>query len=296
MDKEENSSVTKISLEKRISSHQTPGEAIIGASLEMNTKNVEDTPVPTSPRALNSYRLLRGDTMGCVKTIQRRGKSYMIKDDFASEEDQMDSEGPDKMISDLYEETLNISITTNRKASIFKILYVLSNLFMIIAGSVIGILSLSGDTVQSYISSILGFLITGIQTSLTTFSIEKRGVLLKEISSRLRRISRNLKILQNSDIKARDKIKKLEEFYAEVDELDLSIFDNNITSKNVKPVNLNISEKPNNSSGLNSEESDESDKSSEDNKKEGLGLSNGIKNMFRRKKRGILPTTIQQTV
>jgi len=290
----ENSSVMKISLEKKIKS-QSPGEAIIGASLDLNSKNFQDVPLPTSPRTLNSSPFLRGETFGYVKTIQRRGKSYMIKDDLISEEDQIESEGPDKMIGDLYDETLNISISTNRKAGIFKILYVLSNLFMIIAGSVIGILSLSGNIVESYISSILGFVITGVQTSLTTFSIEKRGVLLKEISSRLRKISRNLKLLQNSDMKARDKIKKLEEFYAEVDELDLSIFDNNITSKNVKPVNLNISEKPNNSSSLNTEESDDTDKSSDD-KKDNLRLSNGIRNIFRRKKREILPTTVKHSV
>ena len=175
-------------------------------------------------------------SIGYIKTIQRRGNTYMIRDSLPSEEDPVESDGVDRMIEDLYTETLHMSSSSGRKAGLFKIFYVLATIFVTISGAVIGVLTLEGyESCSSlYIAAVLGFMITAIQTLLSTFSIEKRSVLLKDVSNKLRRISRELKVLQNSEINPKKKMVKLEEFYAEVDELDISIFDNTITTSSVR--------------------------------------------------------------
>lgn len=175
-------------------------------------------------------------TVSYIKSIQRRGNTYTIRDSVPSEEEQLPSDGTDQMIQDLYSDAMSMSLSANRKASIFKLCNVLATIFMTIAGVVIGVLSLNNNqgAIGHYISSILGFVITAIQTLLSTFSIEKRSVLLKEVASKLRKVAREIKILQNSEKSTREKMLKLEEFYAEVDELDLSIFDSSITTVSIK--------------------------------------------------------------
>lgn len=168
---------------------------------------------------------------GYIKTIQRRGNTYMIRDSLPSEDDPAETNGADQMLTDLYHDTIRLSTEANRKASIFKILYFFSTFLTIIGGVVVGILSIGGG--NSYLIAALGFVITGIQTFLTTFSIERRGVLLKDVSGKLRKVSRQVRALQLSDSKPKDKMKKLEDYYTEVDELDLSMFDNKITTSPV---------------------------------------------------------------
>lgn len=162
-------------------------------------------------------------TPSYIRTIKRRGNIYVV--------DEQASSSIDQMIEDLYTEALSMSLDANRKAKMLKFFNILANIFLVISGAVIGVLTLNqSNTSYYYISSILGFMITGIQTLMSMFSIEKRCVLLKTISANLRKTSRQIKNLETSNLKRKDKKKKLEEYYTEMDELDLIIFDNNITT------------------------------------------------------------------
>lgn len=166
-----------------------------------------------------------------VKTIQKKGNTYMIREEIPFEKKYLEIDETDKMIEGLYNKALNMSQEANRKSNIFKFLYVISSFFMTIAGAVIGVLALQsyGSNTTKYVSSVLGFSVTCIQTLLSTFSIERRAVLLREVSSKLRRICRQIKEMKHTELKYKDKMKILEEYHTEVDELDLNIFDNNIT-------------------------------------------------------------------
>lgn len=156
-----------------------------------------------------------------VKTIRRRGNVYVVP----GNPDTPDS--TEDMINDLYNETLNLSVRANSKARRLKFLNVLSNIYLVISGAVIGVLTLnSSNEALMYTAAVLGFAITAIQTLMTMFSIEKRGVTLMDISHSLRKMSRKIKALNAVEMKPRDKMKKLEEYYTEIDELDLAMFDN----------------------------------------------------------------------
>lgn len=185
--------------------------------------------------------LLKAATLGYMKTVQRRGNTYMIRDSIPSDDDPVESDGVDHMITDLYNETMQMSSSANSRAGIFKYLYVLAAIFITIAGAIVGSLTIQGfsNAESQYAAGILGFGIAAVQALVSTFSIQNRSVLLKEVSNRLRKVARGLKNLQNSESKPRDKMKRLEEYYAEVDELDLNMFDNTITSVSAPKVSSN---------------------------------------------------------
>ena len=195
-----------------------------------------DSPINSDANILAGAPSFRGvtsprSTAGYMRTIQRRGNTYMIKDSLPSEEDPIESDSTGRMIEDLYTEALQMSSAANRTAGIFKLLYVLSNVFLITAGLIIGILTLQGyeTEITKYVAAVFAFTVSATQVRMSTFSIEKRGVLLKDISLKLRKVSRQIKALQSSDLKPKDKIRKLEDYYTEVDELDLAIFDHTVT-------------------------------------------------------------------
>lgn len=170
-----------------------------------------------------------------MRTIERRGNTYLIRDSLPSEEDQMESDAVEKMIQDLYKETIAMSWSANRKASLFKTINILISLFTIVAGVVVGVstLDMCSNANSAHIFAIMGFLITAFNTLQNVFTFEKRSVLLKDVANKSRDISRKVKALQIVDMKPKDKLKKVDELYAEVDQLDISIFDNKIT---ISPV------------------------------------------------------------
>jgi hypothetical protein len=164
----------------------------------------------------------------------------MARDSLPNDEDDpVQTDSTEMMINDLYSDSLRLSSIANRKASVFKGLYITCVFVIIVAGAATGILSINND---EYIVSAIGFVTTAIQALATTFSFERRGVLLKDVSNKLRKVSRQIRSLQNTDIKQKDKMRKLEEYYDEVNELDLNMFDNAITTStmakatNVLPV------------------------------------------------------------
>jgi hypothetical protein len=178
----------------------------------------------------------RPSQVGYIKTIQRRGNTYMVRDSLPSEEDPAEMDSTQRMSEDLYAEAIRMSTKASRLSSLYKTLYVLVNLLVIVAGVAITIISIPG---RNYPSMVLGALISGAQTFMSTFSIEKRGVLLRDLTNKLRHVSRQVKSLQMSDLKPKEKLREIDKLYAEVDELDLSIYDNNITAnKAAIPSNI----------------------------------------------------------
>jgi hypothetical protein len=178
---------------------------------------------------VNRPPVMRQPGVGYIKTIKRRGNTYMIRDSLPSEDDPSETNETDQMIRDLYVDAIELSSSASRRAGAFKFLYVLASFLIILGGAIVSIVSIGED----YIVSVIGCIIVAIQTLLTTFSIERRGVLLRDISHKLRKVSRHVRSLQTSDMKPRDKMKKLEEYYTEVDELDLHMFDNKITTSSI---------------------------------------------------------------
>ena len=184
------------------------------------------------------------------RSIERRGRVYMIKDPVRSEDDDVVNGGnTSSMIDDLYHDALEMSSRANRIASLHKMIYTFCTFLIIIGGITVTIISIGKN---DYTTTVIGAVITGIQTIVTTFSIERRGVLLRDTANKARAISRKCRALQISDLKEETKMHRIEDLYAEVDELDMNIFDNNITSS--KPSKVTLSKGRRGDSDLNSKD------------------------------------------
>jgi hypothetical protein len=207
-----------------------------------------------NPVTLTSPPLLKNSPLPQMsRTINRRGNSYVINDSLPSD-DPSESDMTDTMISDLYEESQNLSKKASLRASWFKILYVLGTITIIIAGVVIGVISFGKN---DFLTTAFGLGVTALQTFLTTFSIEKRGVILKDISAKLRKVSWKLKKLQTAHLGKAEKIRQMEDYYSEVDDLDMAIFDNKFIGNQPKPKALPSTSDKKGDSDLNSKSQEE---------------------------------------
>ncbi len=195
------------------------------SSLSLMTDHSLTSPMNTSGR------------LGYIRSIQRRGNTYMIREELPFDDDPIQNDGADRMIEDLYNETIKMSVDSVRKAKFFKVLYIFATIIFIVGGAAVGTLSVQEfeTEITRYAVATIGFIIAAVQSAMIAFSIEKRGVLLKDISIKLRKMSRDLRSLRNSDLKSKEKIKQLEEYYAEVDDYDLNMFDNSVISNIKKP-------------------------------------------------------------
>lgn len=211
-------------------------------------ESISRPPIPIKQNSSNG--LNNSGSYGYMKTIQRRGNTYMIRDSLPSEDDAEEMNDTDRMSRDLYIDSIKLSTGAGRGASMFKMLYFICAFLMILGGVAVGIISYGKI---DYFVSAIGFALTAIQTFLITFSIEKRGVLLKDVSNKSRKISREVRMLQTSDMKPHDKMKKLDEYYTELDDLDLTMFDNKITTAPLAK-GTNIIGNPNDSSQTSGDE------------------------------------------
>ena len=127
----------------------------------------------------------------------------------------------------LHEDCIRLSNRAVTIANIYKAINIISIIFITISGAVVGILALeiNKNYVTYLIASILGFSITVVRTLMSVFGVEKRAVLIKDTANRLRRIARAIKTLQNTQTCSRDFLKLIENYYAEVDELDIGMID-----------------------------------------------------------------------
>lgn len=173
------------------------------------------------------------------RVLERRGVQYVIND--LASPNVADSQVIDKMIQDLYNDSLKMAVSAYQTSVWFRIGYLLANLFFIVSTAGIGILSLFSTNLSAikYIISALGFINSGIQAILTTFSIQSRSVLLRTSSDKLRKISRQVRLLQVIELLPLDKYKKLEQFYTEIDDIDVTMFNNNLSAKTKETLPIN---------------------------------------------------------
>lgn len=207
---------------------------IVPNMAEVKRTGSEDLSPPKSKSKTLTEIPMLASSSSFNRVIQRRGNNYVIRSSLPSESDDGDHDSVDKMIDDLYQEAIKLSQKSYRISGIFRVLNIFLTLTIIILGAVIGILSINSSCASAGLSGALGFLITAIQSFLSVFAIQKRSVLLRDVSGRLRKLSREVRTLRGA--KRKTKLKRLESYYAELDELDLNIFDNNITTVNQRRV------------------------------------------------------------
>jgi hypothetical protein len=188
-------------------------------------------------------------TSGTSKTSYRlNGNTYVIKTTESNE----DVEDIFSVIDNMYDNTVLKSNNANYKAFFYKLCHVFSSIFIVIVGSIIGALGASNsnnsniicinntitDTQQPFIYAItiMGFAITAIKSLATLFNIEQRSIMMKQISIRLRRISREIKMLKTIHMTPEEYCKKMEEYNILIDELEINMFGeitNTLDNKNI---------------------------------------------------------------
>lgn len=210
-----------------------------------------------------AYRVLldRSGPVTRLKTISRRGNTYNIQSPREPEPSVYLADADDdefiKMASDLHLDVLAASEAANKKANVFSGFSLFCTFMVIVGGLVVGFLGFfnyqaivitnSTDTTAKEAITItigsIGLLIATLQGLETGFSLHKRSVTLKQAHNRLRKLARQIKDLERSDLKLDDKFKRLDQFYDKLDELEMVMFDNSITDSYRQASNSNTSEK-----------------------------------------------------
>lgn len=166
------------------------------------------------------------------KPIKKIGDYYLIKIDNLKEDEEKLQK--DYILEKLHSSIVRDSLITNFKSQIMRLLYVMGSIGITIFGIAIGVLSLTGEcelTTNQYVAAILGFVSAGLNTLIALFNLEKRGVLMKDISNRQNRLSRKLRELQNrKNVSIEEKERIVDEIYTEMEELDLMSIDSSILS------------------------------------------------------------------
>lgn len=199
----------------------------------MEIPNIIINPEP----ALNTNRV----------TYRRNGTTYVIKND-GSDEDVADIHA---IINEMYDYTMILANNADLKASFCKASHIFGAIFVTIAGSVIGALSACTNNILVnynatinidqnitvlytilYTTTVLGFCISVVKTLLSIFNIEQRGLILKDIAIKLRKIARNIKGLKNVNISIEEIYRRIDDFHTEIDELNVSMFGSTQLPKN----------------------------------------------------------------
>jgi hypothetical protein len=193
------------------------------------------------------------DSTPSARTFRRKGNTYVIKNSGSNE----DVEDIYHVIDELYAETNSMAIWADWKANIYKFIFIFSSIYIIVAGAVVGVLGI-GNRVVSNISNsttieeysptniaviVLGFSITVLKSLLDVFTIQKRSFLLKQSGIKLRKIARDVKSLKNLQLSNLELFRRIDEFYMEIDELDIKMFNNeDLTTKKEGAVNTTPSQ------------------------------------------------------
>lgn len=161
-----------------------------------------------------------------IKTVQRRGNIYMVKESLSDSGESVTCDGTEQMINDAYRDALKIRSRAEKMSTIYKFLYMLTTFYLIVVGTIIGVITLPGYVTDStaYVASVLSFSITAIQTFVHTFSIGKKATSLKQNSLGMNAIARKIAALQISDKSDIEKRKEMDTIYPEIDDLQLKIY------------------------------------------------------------------------
>jgi len=178
-----------------------------------------------SDQAMSSSRL----------TFRRKGTTYVVKNTESNE----DVADIFHLIDEMYEDTAKKSIISKYKATIYKFFDLFFNIFICIAGAIVGSFGAINNNfatnnttsiglldVQSvfYVQAVLGFAITAAKALASLLNLEQRSISMKQISVQLRRIARAVKMLKTTTMSVDDYIKKMDEYNILIDELDIDMF------------------------------------------------------------------------
>jgi hypothetical protein len=191
------------------------------------------------------------DPSPSARTYRIKGNTYVIKNSDSNE----DVEDIYHVIDELYTETNYMAIWADWKANIYKFIFIGCSIYIIVAGAAVGVLG-TGNRIISGVSNstniqdysptniaviVLGFSITILKSLLDVFTIQKRSFLLKQSGIKLRKIARDVKSLKNLQLSNLELFRRIDEFYMEIDELDIRMFNNeDFTVK--KEVNVTSSQ------------------------------------------------------
>lgn len=178
-----------------------------------------------SDQAMSSSRL----------TFRRKGTTYVVKNTDSNE----DVADIFHIIDEMYEDTAKKSTISKYKATIYKFFDLFFNIFICIAGAIVGSFGAINNNfatnnttsiglldVQSvfYVQAVLGFAITAAKALASLLNLEQRSISMKQISVQLRRIARAVKMLKTTTMSVDDYIKKMDEYNILIDELDIDMF------------------------------------------------------------------------
>lgn len=171
-----------------------------------------------------------------ARTFRRKGNTYVVKNTQSNE----DVQDIYTIVDDLYDETKKMAWWADMKANIYKIMYVLCSIYIIVAGAVVGVLGINNRVVSNINNStviqdfsptniaiiVLGFSITTFKSLLDVFTIQKRSILLKDSSIKLRKIARDVNSLKTLNLSNTELLRHIDMFYTQVDGLDIMMFNN----------------------------------------------------------------------
>jgi hypothetical protein len=123
-----------------------------------------------------------------------------------------------------YQDCIGLGRSAQRKAEFLKIYNIITTILIIVAGAVISVFAEPTQSVQQGAILVLAISISVLKTGSSIFRLEQRAVVYKQISVKLRRLTRTLTKIQMKGGQINEK--KLNNLYREFDELDLSLFSN----------------------------------------------------------------------
>lgn len=164
----------------------------------------------------------------------KKEKSYIVSST-KSTEDVQDIYG---MIDDLYTKTLNKSVASGFKASIYKFLNIFGYIFITMAGAVITVF---GFINQNFVCDnnvtkvtthdnyqvpiiVLGLCIMIMKSLLALFSVEKQSYLLKKSSIHLNTLSRTTMSLKHANLSTPELQQRINEIHTAIDRIEMDLF------------------------------------------------------------------------
>lgn len=157
--------------------------------------------------------------MNIDQRIRKEGENYIIKDICVTQ-----GEIIDNAIDETYRHCNKLAKMSDRQATLYNVLYVLS--VLVILGCSVGVIFLSqrGSTDNAYTTA-LGAIIFGVKSIASTFAVDKKGSLYKEQNRRLRGIARDVFRLKSSQLDAERLLDRLDSYHDDIDDIDIGMYD-----------------------------------------------------------------------
>lgn len=125
----------------------------------------------------------------------------------------------------LYDSSMQLSISSRRRAEILKYMNLFINLSIIFAGSAITINSAIDEPVASrWVGLTLGIFVTGCKSISSIFNLESKALILKQVSTQARIVSRDVGELLMRGLRDEVYRTELSRCFRRFDELDIQAF------------------------------------------------------------------------